>query len=168
MTKKKNLDIEDFISVTGNGRMWILALTLTFLGPVWCAVSHILHSMPSHKRPMLREKCVSVKKRGSWRKTERSGGGDKGGFQRRRAHFETEVWGLAKVRFAFRGERLHFIWTFQKCFSSCPQSSRPPFFCHQYINLSQPKPNEIHLISRDSHCCTLIIIAIRFNVFFWS
>lgn len=32
--EKKNLDIEDFISVTGNGRMWILALTLTFLGPV--------------------------------------------------------------------------------------------------------------------------------------
>lgn len=49
--------------------------------------------LSTHERQVLREKCVSVKKikKETIRKTEREVVGDKGGFQRRRAHFDTKV-----------------------------------------------------------------------------
>lgn len=74
-----------------------------------------------YKRQVLREEeCESAKTREAEKQREREVVGDKGGFQRGRAHFETGVWDLTEVRFAFHGGRPHSIWTFQKCFSVGP------------------------------------------------
>lgn len=96
--KRETSALKGFVSLTGDGRVWILAPALFFFPSLWqpmmCCHSHFALLSLLKRRPT-EESCASVKsgtRRKPRRRRRRKRRGS--GFERRRVHFEAgcEIW----------------------------------------------------------------------------
>lgn len=126
-----------------------------FLAGMMCRQSH-LALLSSHMRLVLREKCVSAKKkkrkkRGTLRKTESGVVGDEGGFQRRRSTFWDRGVRFSRGEVCFpRGTTTFHLNISKMLFRPSSERPPPPFAISTLICLSQS--NKISLFSKDSYC----------------